>query len=828
MMKKALFMLAMLTCILAGCSGGGNDEPINPTPKPEEVKAEITLDSSIVSNGLSFGVASGEQIVSFSANTNWTLSVASTTSGATWCKASATSGSKGNATVKFTIDENTSYDDRSVSVTIKAGTASKTFTITQKGADALLVTTNKYEVAQEGGKIEVEVKANINYELAISETAKDWITESKSRALTTHKHTFEIALNEESEKREGEITFKSGDKVETVKVYQAGGAIILLSQNEYTVNDAGETISVDIKSNVEYGVQMPDVDWIADEVSSRGMSSHTLKYVILPNEGYDTRSAEIIFYDKNSDLKDTLKVVQAQKDAIVISEKNFSVSKEGGIIEVKVNTNVDFEVQIPSDITWISQTDSRALSEKSIYLKIEENKDDNTREAEIVFINNESHISESITISQAGAVKASYENGVVTIATAGTMKKLLGDDYLNITSLKVVGPINGDDVYYLRKMLGGSNFSEADWGKLTTLDLSEATIVEGGEYYYQNLDNLYTSNNVIGDYMFFRCYNLQNIMLPNNLVSIGKYAFSECNALIKTEIPDSVISMGACTFSGCKGLTSVIIGNGVDSIEYRTFDCCLDLESITIGIGVTSIDYTAFSGCSSLSSLYISDISSWCNIDIDYAFEMFNEYKLYLKNKEVTKLIIPEGVTEIKKYVFSNCKSITEIIMSKSVNTIGESAFRGCDALTSLIIGENVTTIDKAAFLDCRSLSSINIPDNVISIGSLAFEGCIALTSATIGNGVTTIENSVFGNCSALTSVSIGKSVKTIYSGAFAGTSISKFYSYATEPPGTPRYHEPFGKKISDAAILYVPARCGAAYKSSYWSNYFKNIIEMD
>ena len=551
MMKKALFMLAMLTCILAGCSGGGNDEPINPTPKPEEVKAEITLDSSIVSNGLSFGVASGEQIVSFSANTNWTLSVASTTSGATWCKASATSGSKGNATVKFTIDENTSYDDRSVSVTIKAGTASKTFTITQKGADALLVTTNKYEVAQEGGKIEVEVKANINYELAISETAKDWITESKSRALTTHKHTFEIALNEESEKREGEITFKSGDKVETVKVYQAGGAIILLSQNEYTVNDAGETISVDIKSNVEYGVQMPDVDWIADEVSSRGMSSHTLKYVISPNEGYDARSAEIIFYDKNSDLKDTLKVVQAQKDAIVISEKNFSVSKEGGTIEVKVNTNVDFEVQIPSDITWISQTDSRALSEKSIYLKIEENKDDNTREAEIVFINNESHISESITISQAGSVKAGYENGVVTIATAGTMKELLGDDYLNITSLKVVGPINGDDVYYLRKMLGGSNFSEADWGKLTTLDLSEATIVEGGEYYYQNLGKLYTSNNVIGDYMFFRCYNLQNIMLPNNLVSIGKYAFSECYALIKTEIPDSVISMGACTFANC-------------------------------------------------------------------------------------------------------------------------------------------------------------------------------------------------------------------------------------------------------------------------------------
>lgn len=312
-MKDTLFLLAMLTCFFASCSDGGNETPTNPPSKPEEVKEEITIDSSITTNGLSFGVTEGEQSISFTSNTNWTLSIASTRSGATWCKASATSGSKGTANVKFTVDKNTGYDDRSVSVTIKAGTASKTFTITQKGADALLVTTNKYEVAQEGGKIEVEVKANIDYQLAISETAKDWITESKNRALTTNKHVFEIALNEETEKREGEIIFKSGEKVETVKVYQAGGFFILLSQNEYTVSDIGETISIDVKSNVEYGVEMPNVDWITDETSSRGMSSHTLNYIISTNEEYDSRSAEIIFYDKNSDLKDTLTIIQAQK-----------------------------------------------------------------------------------------------------------------------------------------------------------------------------------------------------------------------------------------------------------------------------------------------------------------------------------------------------------------------------------------------------------------------------------------------------------------------------------------------------------------------------------
>ncbi len=402
MMKKLWLMLAIMAFVLASCSGGSSEDPINPTPKPEEPKTEITLDTGIVTNGLSFGITEGEQSISFSADANWTLSIASTTGGVAWCKASVTSGSKGTANVKFIVTENTSYDDRSVSVTIKAGSASKTFTITQKGADALLVTSQKYEVAQEGGQIEIEVKANISYQMEISETAKSWITESSSRALTTYKHKLNIAMNEDAENREGEIFFKSGDKVETVKVYQTGGAIILLSQNECFVSDAGETISVDIKSNVEYGVQMPEVDWIIDEASSRGMSSHTLKYVIVSNEGYDNRSAEIVYYDKNSDLKDTLKIVQAQKDAIVISKKEYGVKAEGETLEVKLSTNVDYEVQIPADINWIEQTESRALKEYTLYLKVAENELVQERTAQVMIKDKNTSLTETLTITQKG------------------------------------------------------------------------------------------------------------------------------------------------------------------------------------------------------------------------------------------------------------------------------------------------------------------------------------------------------------------------------------------------------------------------------------------
>lgn len=634
-MKTFRFALFAILLCLSACSSGG-DDPIEPTPKPEITKSEITIDSSIISNGLSFSNVAGDQSISFTTNENWTLSVASTTSGTTWCAASATSGTKGSASVKFTVTENTQYEDRSVSVTIKSGTASKTFSITQKGADALLVTTDKYEVDQEGGTIEIEVKANIDYKMEISEKAKDWIKESSSRALTTNKHKLDIAMNENVEKREGEITFKSGDKVETVKVYQAGGAIILLSQDEFNVSDKGDTVSVDIKSNVEFGVQMPDVDWITDEASSRGMSSHTLKYVVAPNEGYDNRSVEIIFYDKNSDLKDTLKIVQAQKDAIVISEKNFSVAQKGGDIEVKINTNVDFEVQIPLDATWITKTVSRALTEKVVYLKVEENTTEESRSTTIVITNTDSKVSDVVTITQQGKIE------VVTLDKAGTLKDILGEIYLDIISLKIIGPINGDDVNTLRHMLG---FMKN--GKLTTLDLSEASVVSGGEYMTYNIDNgaycsYQTYANRLGERTFAKCPNLKMIKLPKDLTKIDSEAFRGCTNLKSIDLPKGITFIGSGAFQDCTNIETIDLPEGIEFISFYTFRGCSSLKSIVIPDNVKQIRYGAFYDCNSL-----------------------------------TYINVPENVREIYSYAFAECDSLEYVCLGKGVQDIYSYAFEG-------------------------------------------------------------------------------------------------------------------------------------------------------
>ena len=1015
-------LVATLLC-LSACSGGG-DDPVDPTPKPEVVKSEITIDSSIISNGLSFTNEQGEQSISFTTNESWTLSVANTTSGATWCTASATSGTKGSASVKFTVTENTDYEDRSVSVTIKSGTASKTFTISQKGVDALLLTTDKYEVSQEGGTIEVEVKANIDYQMEISEDAKDWIKESSSRALTTKKHQLEIAMNEESEKREGEVYFKSGDKVETVKIYQAGGAIILLSQNEYTVSDAGDTISVEIKSNVEFGVQMPDVDWIVDEASSRGLSSHTLKYIVKANEEYDARSASIVFYDKNSELKDTLKVIQTQKDAIVVAKNEYTIESTGGELKFEVNANVEFEVStsvdwikqntesrgleatplnftiaentteearegiitissgdlkqeikvvqktksvfslsetafnitseggefkvevstngeytitmpevdwlsenksratsgyahtftvlanetydareaeivfthketeevlkvkvvqaqkdaivisenvckvkadgetvkvkvaanvefevIMPEVDWITQVESRGLTEHMLYFKVEVNETEEPRSAKILFTNNDLNLTDSVTINQRILPKGSYENGVVTINTEGTLKDFLGDDYLEITSLKIVGPINGSDIYNLRRMLAASSFKDGNTGKLTNLDLSEAILVEGGKYLDRYIsisgDECFSSDNMIGCDMFERCTNLQNIILPKGITSIEESAFNKCKSLESITIGEGVTAIKQYAFYECESLASINIPNSVTTIGTWAFNGCKNLKEVTIGNGVMSIGKEAFS-YTNVESVYIEDLSAWCRIE-------FNDItsnprgKLYLNNEVLTELVVPNDVTEIKGFAFYSNKSLTKVslgnnvksigkkafyscnslvsieLLSDSLTTIGNEAFSSCNSLASIELSDNLTSIGYEAFYWCRSLTSVVIPDKVSSIGIEAFQECTSLVNVTLGNGITTIGEKAFMK-SRLTSLKIPRNVVSIGQCAFYYTDKSECYSYAVVPPTL--ISQSFYDSVSGK--LYVPAGSLDAYKASDWVNFFEEIVEME
>ena len=190
---------------------------------------------------------------------------------------------------------------------------------------------------------------------------------------------------------------------------------------------------------------------------------------------------------------------------------------------------------------------------------------------------------------------------------AGTLPDKIGESQKNlITNLKIVGEVNGTDLKFIREMAGCDYDGKETDGNLSILDLSDAKIVEGGSAYYSDRDDgfIYTSNDKLGDYVFYGCSGLTSLTLPSSVTKIGCYALSNCIGLTSLTLPSSVTEIGELAFLNCRGLTNFTIPSGVTSIGSGAFFSCYGLISLTIPSSVTAIGSMAFNGCSSLTSIY--------------------------------------------------------------------------------------------------------------------------------------------------------------------------------------------------------------------------------
>lgn len=807
-----LFILLPLCIFFTACSKENDNAP---------KQSENIIDFE--QGNMNFTEGAGEQTFSFTTNTAWVVSVASTRNrGVPWCTVAPTSGNAGSHTIKVTTTPNETYDDRSVTVTLKAGAEVKSFVVSQKQKDALLLTNDKFEVDQAGGTVTVEVKSNVSYTATIGEECKDWIKESNStRALSTTTKSYTVAMNEDGKKREGSIIFSDGSLTETVHIYQAGGSIILLSQNDCHVSASGEEITVELRSNCDYEVVMPSVDWIK-ETMTRGMSSHTLHYTVAPNDSYDGRKTEIIYRDKSdSSIADTLTILQAQKDAIIISEKEVKVGSEGGTVEVKIDANVDFEMQLP-DVEWISETSTRGLSTHKKYLKIAENTGETSRTAEVVFKNTTSGIEETLTVSQS----AKGKRVKVHVEKAGTLSDYIAEsEKLNVEELEVSGNLGGKDIAFIREMAGTYNHANTE-GKLVYLDMTEANIVADGEYYLPNSSGkeYLPTENTIGERMF-TSRGLQTILLPKSVTSIDDRAFSSCHSLNKVVIyENSVKTIGMAAFEYCSSLADIVLPEGVTTIARSAFWGCSSLSRIDLPEGVTTIGHSAFYGCEKLSSVKlpnslttiegfafsgcshltmtipetVTSIGSQAfrnNADLSIAMSGNLLDNALFSDCENLRITLSNGSTFIKESALINCSGLIEIHIPNSVSSIGAHAFILCTNLKNIIIPNKVTSIEERTFYNCKGLVSVVIPNSVKSIEYEAFNGCSALKSIVLPEGMTlikkwtfadcvnltkvTIPNSVvslewfaFSDCSSLTRITIPNHIATISSGAFSGCSL--------------------------------------------------------
>ncbi|MBO5649198.1 MAG: leucine-rich repeat domain-containing protein, partial [Clostridia bacterium] len=225
----------------------------------------------------------------------------------------------------------------------------------------------------------------------------------------------------------------------------------------------------------------------------------------------------------------------------------------------------------------------------------------------------------------------------------------------------------------------------------------------------------------------------------------------------------SVVGIGSC-----KDIHLIIPkyspdGELVVDIGEGAFENCVTITKVTIPDSVTQIQEAAFRYCTKLTEITLPENLTYIG---DFAFESC--WKL-------TELHIPASVTHIGQGIVGKTLLLESITVAPEnttyhsienclIETSSGTLIAGC---STSVIPDGVTSIGAYAFYCCSGLRNLSVPEGVTSIGEYAFLGCNTLTEITFPQTLTSVGMFAFAECSILRSVVFPESMTQIAGMAF-------------------------------------------------------------
>ena len=350
-----------------------------------------------------------------------------------------------------------------------------------------------------------------------------------------------------------------------------------------------------------------------------------------------------------------MKTVTFLKGKISVEKTAYTVESGGEVIDVKVETSIDYVVSIATgDQSWISCV-TNPLDKGKFTLTIQPNSDQVFRYATVELVNDGGFLLERIFITQkSAAVK------VIHVETAGTLETLVTTGELNgYENVKITGRLNTFDYDYLKLAKD-----------LKRVDLSDL-----------NMNTIPASA--------FSGSSLQTVLLPKKLVAIPDRAFYQ-SKITSITIPETVVEIGAYAFYKCKQTSgNLVIPANVESIGAYAFqDCTFDGELTLSSLKLKEIkEYTFYN------NKFTGKLVLPLNVEKigDHAFESCSGF---------TGLTLNENLLSIGKYAFYSCSGFEgNLVIPDKVQTIGQKAFCDCTGWKgNLIVGKSVMSLDSYAF----------------------------------------------------------------------------------------------------------------------------------
>ena len=324
----------------------------------------------------------------------------------------------------------------------------------------------------------------------------------------------------------------------------------------------------------------------------------------------------------------------------------------------------------------------------------------------------------------------------------------------------------------------------------------------------------------IGDYAFYGASTLTAITFAENAAptSVGEYAFADCRGLTALTLPDTITTIGNAAFYSCRALETLTLPAGLEGFNGGMIEYCYALKEFKVGANGAGTNFSAENGV-----LYNADKTALVLYPVakeDTEFTLPTTVKVienraFSGNTILTKLVLNEGLVEIRSYAFSSTY-LTEINIPSTVQLIDNNAFRSASYLNSITFadnGEEPLVIGDYAFYYTSSLKNIALParlaiinnnvfnnsgltavefadnSNLASVGNYAFAytdivdielpagveklgkgvflEVVTLKKAVFNEGLVETGASIFGGCEELTTVYFPASLKTLGANTF-------------------------------------------------------------
>ncbi|WP_251619901.1 BACON domain-containing protein [Odoribacter lunatus] len=625
-----------------------------------------------------------------------------------------------DTTYRFLIAENEEDDSRTGFIVFSAASFQDTVRIFQAQKDRLVLTQTKYNLPAKDTMITVELKTNVDYEVSIVGDDISWISRVETRASRVDRLLFHIDENTSGVLRSAKIAVqdKNGTLSDTVYVRQSPENTLVLSEKEFEVAAEGETISVELTTNIEYDVVIPDSvsGWISCPPETRTLRTDILKFLIAENDRPDERWAVVIVKDRNSGLTDTLRIRQLSNDtditdkfdpefAKVLQEKGY-IPDATHITLGEVNKITDLSIYSDTEDTPLPLTSLRgieyftALTELGIY----------TTSLTSLDVSNNTALTK---------LYCNYNTQLTTLDVSGcaALEYLQCCNNTQLTSLNISG-------------CTALTFLHSYDTPLTSLNVSNCTALTQLVCANNQFTTLDVSNNTA----------LTELQCDNNQLTV--LDVSKNTALTRLQCGNTQLT--SLNVSGCTALTSLYCNKNqltsldVSSCTALTNLYCVDNQLTSLDVSKNTALTRLDCGGNQLTSLDVSKNTALTNLNCVYNPLMSLDVS---KNTALTNLNCVYN--PLMSLDVSACTALTELQCGYSQLT--SLNVSGCTALTGLAFTDTqLTSLDVSS---CTALTTLWCLRNQLM--SLNVSGCTSLTELhSDDNQLTSLDVS---SCTALT-----------------------------------------------------------------------------